>query len=328
MATAPLFQVSDMTIEIKPLRDDLSFGARISGVTRALLSDASVRTQINAVFEDRGMIVFENVEPSSEMHVAISNVFGPLKDHPVPSVARVDRDTLPGVIDMRHNPDDTTIVELDGKRISQWLPWHFDHCYNNELNRAGVLRAIDIPAEGGMTGFADGIDLYNSLSPQLRERIEGHNVIYTLDLRYSAMRFGLAKSFRLIQEQTGHMQMADYAKTLPRAIHPAVWARKSGEKVLHVSPWMAVGIERREDPEGDRLLEDVCQEILAKVKPYFHKWRTTDMLIWDNWRMLHCVSGHNPHEARRMQRTTIKGDYGLGYFENGGKGDKVLEMTV
>jgi taurine dioxygenase len=317
-----------MTIAVTALRVDLSFGARISGVTAEALQDDATRAQINAVFEDRGMIVFENVEPSSQMHVAISNVFGPLKDHPVPSVSRVDADTMPGVIDMRHNPDDTTIVELDGKRVSQWLPWHFDHCYNNELNRAGVLRAIDIPSEGGMTGFADGIDLYNSISPQLREKIEALKVIYTLDLRYSAMRFGLAKSFRLIQEQSGHRNMAEYAKTLPRAIHPAVWTRKSGEKVLHVSPWMAVGIERHEDPEGDRLLEEVCQEILANVKPYFHKWQVTDMIIWDNWRMLHSVSGHNPQAARRMQRTTIKGDYGLGYFENNGKGDKLLEMTV
>lgn len=44
--------------------------------------------------------------------------------------------------------------------------------------------------------------------------------------------------------------------------------------------------------------------------------------------MLHCVSGHDPRQARRMQRTTIKGDYGLGYFENNGQGDKMLEMTV
>jgi len=315
-------------MKVTPMRDDLSFGARISGVTQESLQDAATRAQINDVFEERGMIVFEDVEPTSQMHVAISNVFGPLKDHPVPAVDRVDQDSMPGVIDMRHNPKDTTIVELEGKQLSQWLPWHFDHCYNNELNRAGVLRAIDIPEEGGMTGFADGIDLYQSLSPELREKIAGLKVIYTLDLRYSAMRFGLAESFRLIKEQSGHMKMADYAKTLPRAIHPATWTRKSGEKVLHVSPWMAVGIEHRENPEGDRLLESVCQEILAKVKPYFHKWKKTDMVIWDNWRMLHSVSGHNPDEARRMQRTTIKGDYGLGYFENGGKGDKVLEMTV
>jgi taurine dioxygenase len=52
------------------------------------------------------------------------------------------------------------------------------------------------------------------------------------------------------------------------------------------------------------------------------------MLIWDNWRMLHSVSGCDPKYPRRMQRTTIKGDYGLGYFENGGKGQAVLEMTV
>lgn len=310
------------------LRDDLPFGARISGVTFAALEDTAIREQLNELFENRGMIVFENLEPSSKMHVAISNVFGPLKDHPVPTVQRVDQDTMPGVIDMRHDPAKAGIVEIEGQRLGQWLPWHFDHCYNNELNRAGVLRAIDIPPEGGMTGFADGIALYQSLSPELRKRIEGRKVIYTLDLRYSVMRFGKPESFRLLQAQDGHMQMAEYAKTLPRAIHPAVWTRKSGEQVLHVSPWMAVGLEHHENPEGDQLLEAVCQEILAKVQPYFHKWQPTDMLIWDNWRLLHSVSGHDPQLARRMQRTTIKGDYGLGYFENNGKGDKILEMTV
>jgi len=317
-----------MTIEVTPLREDLPFGVRISGVTYEVLEDAAVRKQINDVFEDRGMIVFENVEPTGQMHVAISNVFGPLKDHPVPSVTRVDQDTMPGVIDMRYDREKNGVVEVDGKPLGQWLPWHFDHCYNNELNRAGVLRAITIPPEGGMTGFADGIQLYHSLSPELRKQIEGRNVIYTLDLRYSQMRFGKLKSFRNIQPAPGHDRMVEYARTLPRAIHPAVWTRKSGERVLHVSPWMAVGIEGGEDPKGDDLLEAVCQEIVGKVQPYFHQWKPTDMLIWDNWRMLHSVSGHDPRTDRRMQRTTIKGDYGLGYFENNGKGDKILEMTV
>ncbi len=97
---------------------------------------------------------------------------------------------------------------------------------------------------------------------------------------------------------------------------------------MHVSPWMAVGIEGHEDPQGNALLETTCQEVLAKVKPYFHQWKRTDMIIWDNWRMLHSVSGHDPQTPRRMQRTTIRGDYGLGSFENNGKGDKILEMTV
>ena len=48
---------------------------------------------------------------------------------------------------------------------------------------------------------------------------------------------------------------------------------------------------------------------------YFHTWNATDMVIWDNWRVLHSVSGSPPESGRCMHRTTIAGDYGLGRFE-------------
>jgi len=315
-------------IAVRPLQDDLAFGARITGATYETLKDEAIRKQINAVFEDRGLIVFEDVEPSGQMHLAISDVFGPLKDHPVPSVQRVDQDTMPGVIDMQTKPDAGSIVEINGRLLASWLPWHFDHCYNNELNRAGVLRAIEIAPEGGLTGFADGIALYNDFSPALRARIEDRKVLYTVNTSYEDMRFGKPKQFRDVRENPSQGAVKEFSKTLPRAVHPAVWTRKTGEKVLHVSPWMAVGLEGAEDAEGDALLEAVSQEIQVKVRPYHHRWKTTEMLIWDNWRMLHSVSGMDPKYGRRMQRTTIKGDYGLGYFENGGVGHAILEMTV
>jgi taurine dioxygenase len=316
------------SITVHPLRDTLNFGARISGVTYEALADPSISQQIRDTFEDRGLIVFEDIEPTSEMHVTLSHIFGPLKEHPVPSVRRVDAKMLPGVIELVHDPAHAGVVEINGQRLASWLPWHFDHCYNNELNRAGVLRAITVAPEGGLTMFADGIELYKALSPELRTRIEGHNVLYTLDLAYTRMRFGRPKEFREIAVRPGQNEVSDYAKTLPRAVHPAVWTRATGEKVLHVSPWMSVGIEGQESPEGDALLEAVCQEVAEKSNPYAHAWKTTEMLIWDNWRMLHAVSGLDPKYPRHMQRTTIKGDYGLGYFENNGAGDAILEMTV
>ena len=87
--------------------------------------------------------------------------------------------------------------------------------------------------------------------------------------------------------------------------------------MLHVSPWMAKGIEGREDADGDALLAAVCDEIVeaAKDLSYFHRWQPTDMVIWDNWRCLHSVSGMAPEHTRCMHRTTIAGDYGLGRFE-------------
>jgi taurine dioxygenase len=316
-------------LEVRPLRDDLAFGARIGGVTRDNLNDETVRAELNRVFEDRGLIVFEGVEPSAQMHAELSNVFGPMKDHPSKAVPRVDQDSMPGVIDMHTKAHEPGAIEVEGKTLISWLPWHFDHAYNNELNRAGVLRAIDIPPEGGLTGFADGIELYKLLSPELREKIEGRNVLYRMNVIMENLRFGRPEQFEVLAERPSAQLVMDAAVGVPRAVHPAVWTRKSGEKVLHVSPWMAEGIEGAEDAEGDALLQAVAQEIfaLAKTHSYFHAWKTTDMIIWDNWRVLHAVSGHDPKYPRRMQRTTIAGDYGLGYFENGGTGSKVLEMT-
>jgi len=74
-------------IEVQPLDENLSFGAKAFGVTKDALEDQEVRAQLNELFENRGVIVFKNVEQTPEMQVAISEVFGPLKDHPVASVA-------------------------------------------------------------------------------------------------------------------------------------------------------------------------------------------------------------------------------------------------
>jgi taurine dioxygenase len=315
-------------IEVRPLRDDLSFGARITGVTFDALKDQGIRDQIKATFEERGLIIFEDMEPSSYLQVEVSEVIGPLKEHPLGDVARAHTDLAPGVIELRHKPEDAAIVEVGGIRVSEWLPWHFDHCYNNELNRAGVLRAVQIPAELGFTRFTDGIQLYSDLSPHLREEIEDKNVLYSLDMRFDYMRFGKPKDLVEITKKKIIYDLLEKVNSLPRAIHPAVWTRETGEKVLHVSPWMALGLEGHEDEHGDALLSAVCDEMLAKMQVYEHQWRPTDMLAWDNWRLLHAVTGCDPKYSRCMHRTTIKGDYGHGYFENNGIGDKVLEMTV
>jgi taurine dioxygenase len=320
-----------MSIIAKPLRDDLVFGCRIGGVTTETLRDEAVRDQIRELFHERGIIVFEDVEPSNRFQVELSLVFGPLKDHPVLAVERVDPETMGGAIRISSTPETSDIVEIDGKPYSSWLPWHFDHCYNNELNRAGVLRAVEITPTGGQTCFMDGIVLYDSISPELRARIEGQSVIYSMDMQPANIRFGRPANFRVLQVDPTQLKILEQAKVYPRAIHPAIWTRKKGEKVLHVSPWMAEGIEGHEDAEGDALLAALANEInrLADAGAYLHDWKPTDMLIWDNWRMIHRVTGCTPPHPRSIYRTTIRGDYGLGRFENNDKGRyKDLERTV
>jgi taurine dioxygenase len=316
------------SLNVRNLSDDLAFGARISGLSREATSDPDVRSELNQLFEAHGLLLFEDMDPSTQMQIALSEVFGELKAHPLPTVPLVDPDLAPGILEVASEPENANLIEIDGQQYISWLPWHFDHCYNNELNRGAAIRCIKGVSAGGETGFADGIQLYQSLSSDLRSQIEGTNILYTLNFALCDLRFGLPRNFRELRTHPGARTTLDYAAKLPRAVHPAVWTRQSGEKVLHVSPWMASGIEGREGAEGDALFEAVCQDMIANMRPYFHKWRPTDMIVWDNWRMLHSVTGHSPLEARRMSRTTIKGDYGLGYFEGARQDEAALGLTV
>jgi alpha-ketoglutarate-dependent taurine dioxygenase len=75
-------------MDVQELEYGVPFGARISGLTSDNLADESVRRQLNDMFEKRGIIVFEDVEPTGRMQVKLSEVFGPLKDHPVKMVER------------------------------------------------------------------------------------------------------------------------------------------------------------------------------------------------------------------------------------------------
>ncbi len=300
-------------IDVRELQHDLSFGARISGLTLEDLANNAVRREIAQVFEDRGMIVFEDIEPTAKMQVALSNVFGPLKDHPVKLVERLDQDSMPGVITIRTSPD-AAVCEIDGKPLVTWQPWHFDHTYNKELNRAGVLRAETIAPEGGMTAFCDGIQVYRDMNVDLRAKAEQMDILYTLDMHYERQFFGLPQTFREIKPKND--AILEIAKTFPRAIHPAVWVRESGEEVLHMTPYGCRGIVGNETPAGNLLLAEIWQDVENSMKPYYHAWKPTDMLVWDNWRMLHAACGCDPKYDRIMHRTTIAGDYGLGRWES------------
>lgn len=308
------------TLTIQPAREGLDLGARVRGVTLDRLSDDGLRAELNALFEQRGVLIFEDVEATAAMQVALSTVFGPLKDHPSKATPRAgDSDDLLGVIEIRHDPEQGGMVQVGDEVLSQWLPWHFDHCYNNELNRAGVLRSVEIPPEGGRTGFVDGIALYDAISPEVRERIEGETVRYAMDVILENLEYGRPEGFAEVRQSAQAQDVMDEYADRPLALHPAVWTRPTGEKVLHVSPWMAKGIVGRSPADADALLHEVSDEIVAAARDlsYFHQWKPSDMVIWDNWRVLHSVSGMPPEHPRCMHRTTIASDYGLGRFETG-----------
>lgn len=319
-------------VKIENLGEEFTWGSRVSGVNLENLTDSELREELAQLLKDRGLIVFQDLEPSSELQVAISTVFGPLKDHPTKSTARADTDLAEGVIEIdyggQHSAGETDhgLVGHNGKKLISFLPWHFDHTYNDELNYAGVLRPMIIAPEMGRTGYADGIEIWNRLPADLKARIEDKAVLYTLDVRLTQMPFGrYFETYGDLPHMAGNVEES---KTFPRAIHPMVWTRDDGQKVAHYCGFSAVGLEGHEDPEGNALFEEALQEMYKVITPYWHDWKLTDMLIWDNSRVLHSVEGCDPKYPRRVHRTTIRGDYGLGRFEHGKKIGEVQREGV
>jgi len=295
---------------VTPIADDIPFGAKVNGLDLESTYSPNIREQMNRLLEIHGLLIFENIQPTNCMQAAISEIFGDDQAHDVGSQIP-EGDNVKGFLDSENDG----VVEVDGVQVENFLPWHFDQCYAAKLTRGGILRALSIVPEGGLTGFSDGIQLYNAVSPALRERFETFDILYDSALQFWNMRFGRPTSYKPVRvSKIVAEQLRSTSRV--RSIHPAVWRRPTGEKVLHISPMQAAGIAGLESVEGDILLEQMCREMYSKMIPYYHRWKPTDMVIWDNWRFIHMVTGHSPAHVRNMRRTIIFGDYGLGRREH------------
>jgi taurine dioxygenase len=296
---------------LSPLPDRSEFGAVVAGMTPEMLGDAGVRTSLHDAWLDKGLLVFRDMD-GLETLIRLSKVFGEPEEHPL----------LRGVdVPLEHrltvDVDEKAlgIYEVGGERRGGWQGWHKDSIYTDRINHGGILWSRVAPDRGGETGFIDQVDAYDALPDDLKARIEGLNILYKFSRDSADSRFG-PKPDRRICRDPRRAALIMHENAQRRSIHPMIYVQpQSGRKVVNVSPWFADGIEEMETPEGDALLREVIGHITKPERTYFHKWLPGEMVLWDNWRMLHCATGTPAGMRRRLSRTIIAGDYALGRWE-------------
>lgn len=301
--------------EVAALPRQDQFGAVVTGLSATSLNQPALRKALYELWIDKGVIVFRDMA-GVDAQISLSEIFGEAEEHPLlKDFAWTTEHRL--VIDVEYDgtTEDRDLYEVDGEVRGSWLPWHSDAVYLDEINHGGILRPIEIPERGGETGFIDKIAAYEALPDDLKQRIEGLNVLYYYNVDSSQARFGKRPDKLIhLSEKLQHVARSQVKRG--RSIHPMVYTQKeTGRKVLNISPWFADGIEGMENDEGDSLLTEVIDYCIRPELSYFHQWQMGDMVLWDNWRMLHCASGVPVGMRRLMRRTTIAGDYGLGRFE-------------
>ncbi len=290
-------------------------GVKIFGLGPADIEDAATRKALNDLWIEHGLLIFNGVE-GTDFQINLSEVFGKCAIHHARESLVPGHDEL---INISYTPANANVVEIDGVQKGAWLPWHADLIYMDKINHGGILRPVQVPKRGGETGFIDRIAAYDRLPDDLKREIEGLSVFYQFDMAVEKSRFGNTWGVRQVRNSPAYDTLQARLHEYPRSVHPMVYVQQeTGRKVLNVSPFFALGIKDRMNEEGDELLRRVLAYAADENYAYYHKWQPDDMVLWDNWRMLHRGAGVPADDERWMQRTTIFGDYGLGQLDRAG----------
>ena len=171
--------------------------------------------------------------------------------------------------------------------------WHSDSSFNPMPTKWSLLRAVEIPPEGGNTDFADCRAAYDALDDAMKAKIEdlaADHSIWT-----SRRRAGL-------EEITD-----DQVRGLPPVIQPVVRTiPESGRKVFYTGAH-AGHIYGMPYEEGKALLEWLTEFATQPQFVYSHKWTVGEIVIWDNRATLHRAGKFEGSTTYRrdMRRTTV-----------------------
>ncbi|MBW8483518.1 TauD/TfdA dioxygenase family protein [Actinomadura parmotrematis] len=162
--------------------------------------------------------------------------------------------------------------------------WHADASYAERPPGFAVLRAVEVPAYGGDTVWANTVAAYDDLPVELRELADRLWVLHSDELTAGG---------------------GDAA----RAEHPLVRVHpETGERALLLGGFArsVVGLSTEADSEA---LIRLFQERVTRLENTVRwRWAPGDVAVWDNRATQHRVVHDFPAGARRLHLTAVEGE--------------------
>ena len=271
-------------IAVRPIAGAL--GAQIEGVDIAAGLDADTVAEIRRAFLDHNVIFLRGQDITPAQFLGFAEQFGQPSEYPF----------LHG---LEGFPVITPVVKLEDETVAFGGLWHTDTSYLEEPPLGTMLLAREIPPYGGDTLFANLYLAYESLSPGMKQVLDGLIAVS------SSKKADVSKTREDRIRDSGRADAQDEYL----AEHPVVRTHpETGRKALYVNLAHTLRFKDMTEEESAPLLNYLYQHA---VRPEFtcrFSWEVGSLAFWDN----RC-SLHNPvndyHGFRRvMHRITLKGD--------------------
>jgi taurine dioxygenase len=262
-------------------------GAAIHGVDVKTIDDAGFAA-IYRAWLDYNVLVVPDQELTIEDFLSYSRRFGVVHPHPSKMTRHPEYPeiTLLGV--NKFNADGSLDMAIYRRGAEGW---HTDGAYDEEPFKATQLYALAVPSTGGDTLFASMYAAYEALPPRLKQQLDGRKGAFTYG--------GRRKATALLNEED-----RDWTPVW----HPIIRVHpETGRKALYFDPGKILKIDGFAAAESDALIDELTTYMIQPAGEYRHRWRTGDVVIWDNRCSYHRAAGDYPPEEDRIHwRVSIK----------------------
>ena len=277
---------------VKVIPTGAALGAEIAGVDLRSVSDGDF-DRIHRAWIENLVLLFRGQALSDDELIAFSRRFGALDWAPVQETGRRFVDGHPEIYVV------SNVIE-NGKPIGSLgageAVWHTDMSYISDPPKASMLYAIEVPPEGGDTGFVNMYSAYGSLPPELKRRIEG------LQLKHD----GTYNSGGYVRQ--GVAAVDDPVNSVG-AVHPLVCTHpESGRQALYLGRRRNAYIAGLPLAESEAQLDELWSFASSDELTWYNQWRVGDLVLWDNRCTMHRRDAFDSNARRIMHRTQIKGE--------------------
>ena len=266
------------------------FAAELRGIDLidAVSSDSAYRA-VRDAFEEHTVIVFREQKVSDGLQIGFSRAFGPLERTKVGSP---DAGTL--FVRITNIGPEGILVPASHRqglinRANQL--WHTDSSFKTTPALASVLSARIIPDEGGETEFTSTRLAWDRLPSQEQEALRDLTIVHS----YANSR----------NQIDLHLMTSEERCALPPVRWRLTWRNSAnGRDALYLASH-AGSIEGMDEKNGKALIAQLIADATKETYTYLHRWRTGDVVLWDNRASMHRGRPWPGTQARLMVRTTI-----------------------